>query len=678
MRQVQWEAERDITTCVTATDSKGDPSRSSTPRLQRLPVPELRATVERWLKSVEPFLLEAADHGGEDFEMALRKRSEALSDSQESLSVLQDRLLDLERKSPYNWLDDNIWTNTAYLERREPIMIHSNWWLAFYDDINVPSHATNERSFPHDIGITPWQVRRAAWLVHRLVDFKRRLEKQEIYAETTRAGIWYQHAFSKVFNMCRIPRLRCDGLSAAPSSARCQIFVMIHDWFYAVEVANQEGDPVPVHDIEARLRSIVKDVQERLRKAEKAVPVGVLSAVDRDTWARNQQHLLSLSPRNQEIFTVIKDSLFALSLDAYTYELADSSEGQGRYHRPERHSGDAVERDAHLHNVRSGINARNRFFDKSLTLIVENNARAGAMGEHAPVDALVPSIACEYAIVEGIDSKFFPNPDPATDFSYSDDGVAGWNRLDWVVDGAVEQACVVAEDAAKVIIADSDDSVLWFTDYGGDWIKERLKLSPDAYIQMALQLAWYRTRHCFTAVYETALTRLFLHGRTETIRSLTTESRAFVLAMLDPSALDTDRYRALCRAVQRHVVLTREAATGKGIDRHLLGLEFVRQPSEPTPALFEDPLYELSREWKLSTSGLSAGHLFKGTGFGSPYRDGYGINYLAGPEIIKFGIESKHSCLQTSTSTFKSALVDALADMKNISVRGINSTAARL
>ena len=31
-------------------------------------------------------------------------------------------------------------------------------------------------------------------------------------------------------------------------------------------------------------------------------------------------------------------------------------------------------------------------------------------------------------------------------------------------------------------------------------------------------------------------------------------------------------------------------------------------------ALFEDPLFERSQEWKLSTSALSAGDLFRGTG----------------------------------------------------------------
>ena len=62
------------------------------------------------------------------------------------------------------------------------------------------------------------------------------------------------------------------------------------------------------------------------------------------------------------------------------------------------------------------------------------------------------------------------------------------------------------------------------------------RLSPDGYVQMALQLAWFKMRGTFTATYETVLTRLFDRGRTETIRTLTADSRAFVLAMMVPSS----------------------------------------------------------------------------------------------------------------------------------------------
>src|SRR5713226_1107467 len=186
---------------------------------------------------------------------------------------------------------------------------------------------------------------------------------------------------------------------------------------------------------------------------------------------------------------------------------------------------------------------------------------------------------------------------------------------------------------------------------------------------MALQLAWYKTRGSFTATYETALTRAFDKARTETIRTLSEDSRAWVLSMIDTSATvgfplslltsagsDTllktaTRLALLRRAIQTHTRLSREAATGRGIDRHLLGLRLMMRPETgERAALFEDPLFERSQEWKLSTSALSAGDLFRGTGcvllpslhfvsviegrelsvpmsrFGAPYHDGYGIN----------------------------------------------------
>ncbi len=67
-------------------------------------------------------------------------------------------------------------------------------------------------------------------------------------------------------------------------------------------------------------------------------------------------------------------------------------------------------------------------------------------------------------------------------------------------------------------------------------------------------------------------------------------------------------------AVHSHSVLTREAATGKGIDRHFLGLRLLMKDGERCD-LFSDELFGRSQEWKLSTSGLSAGTFFRGTGY---------------------------------------------------------------
>jgi carnitine O-acetyltransferase len=97
------------------------------------------------------------------------------------------------------------------------------------------------------------------------------------------------------------------------------------------------------------------------------------------------------------------------------------------------------------------------------------------MGEHTPVDALVPSVASEYAVIEPINPADFASPEPAplVDASASTTSLLdGWQRLDWDVDDHIRNECVVAEERARKVIDDSDDRVLWFTDYGADWIKK--------------------------------------------------------------------------------------------------------------------------------------------------------------------------------------------------------------
>lgn len=54
------------------------------------------------------------------------------------------------------------------------------------------------------------------------------------------------------------------------------------------------------------------------------------------------------------------------------------------------------------------------------------------------------------------------------------------------------------------------------------------QVSPDAYIQCALQLAYFKDAGKFALTYEASMTRMYLLGRTETVRSLTNELAAFI------------------------------------------------------------------------------------------------------------------------------------------------------
>lgn len=121
----------------------------------------------------------------------------------------------------------------------------------------------------------------------------------------------------------------------------------------------------------------------------------------------------------------------------------------------------------HLHLVRSSWDGRNRFMDKPLSFIVDPLTRAGAMGEHSPVDALVPSIVTEYALVKGVSHESFLSPPEAVTGELSD----GSRRLGWIADDRTERELRGAEERAMAMITDSDDNVFHFSAYGADWIK---------------------------------------------------------------------------------------------------------------------------------------------------------------------------------------------------------------
>lgn len=153
----------------------------------------------------------------------------------------------------------------------------------------------------------------------------------------------------------------------------------------------------------------------------------------------------------------------AVSLEHMTFTIPPPSSTHYAHHR----SPSQASLDSHLHAIRgTSQNIANRFFDKTFTLIVDPSTRAGAMGEHAPVDAFVPSIVAENGIVEGVDIAWF---DKRSNMSVLNE--PSWERLDWISDEATWQECDAAIGRANAIVEDSDDSVLYYEKYGSNWIK---------------------------------------------------------------------------------------------------------------------------------------------------------------------------------------------------------------
>lgn len=104
---------------------------------------------------------------------------------------------------------------------------------------------------------------------------------------------------------------------------------------------------------------------------------------------------------------------------------------------------------------------------------------------------------------------------------------------------------------------------------------KKSKISPDAFVQAALQLAFYKDQGRFVQTYEASMTRLYLNGRTETVRSCTPQMVDFVKAMNDPNCTNAQRIEKLNKMEVNHTNLYKDAMNGKGIDRHLFALYVV-------------------------------------------------------------------------------------------------------
>ncbi len=154
---------------------------------------------------------------------------------------------------------------------------------------------------------------------------------------------------------------------------------------------------------------------------------------------------------------------------------------------------------------------------------------------------------------------------------------------------------------------------------------------------MIIQLAYHKMHGKNRPTYESAATRKYQLGRTETTRTVSDESVAFCDAMADPSISREETERLFRDAVKAHVQYTADASDGYGVDRHLFGLKKLIQEGEEVPELFKDPAYTYSSTWYISSSQLSSEY-FNGYGWSQVIDQGWGIAYMINENRYVFAL----------------------------------------
>ncbi|XP_054719509.1 carnitine O-palmitoyltransferase 1, liver isoform-like [Uloborus diversus] len=592
--------------------------------LPNLPVPPLTETMKRYLLSVKP-LLDDEKH----------KRMQKLAvDFENGIGKKLQRYLVLKSWWSTNYVSD-WWEEFIYLRGRGPLMINSN----FYGLDAILIHPTSV------------QAARAAGFIHAAFLFRRCIDRQTLTPIMVQGIVpLCSSQYERVFNTTRIPGKETDKLVHYDDSQHVVVYHAGRYFKLPVYYMGRLLRPVELQ------RQIEKILQDESPPQPGEAYLGALTAVERTLWAEAREKYFSKGI-NKASLTTIEKAAFFVTLDEETYEY-DAND-------PSKLNAFGC---AMLHGK-----GYDRWFDKSFNIIVAKNGRVGLNAEHSWADAPIMSHAWEFCLAQESKSNWYNEFGNCE--GESRNNLFPPSRLKFDFSPHIVEIIDNCMQSSQTAIADVDLRLLMHKAYGKGFMK-KCRVSPDAYIQMALQLAYYRDSNKFSLTYEASMTRLYREGRTETVRPVTIESCEWVKSMMDPNATREKKIDLLRIACNRHQKGYQDAMCGQGIDRHLFCLYVVaRYLNVESPFLNE----VLSEPWRLSTSQTPHGqtdlldlrknpdHISAGGGFGPVADDGYGVSYIiAGEDIIFFHISSKVSSPETDSDRYRRNIEQALADMKTL------------
>ncbi|KAL3872104.1 hypothetical protein ACJMK2_040057 [Sinanodonta woodiana] len=581
--------------------------------LPRFPVPPLDQTLQKYLISVKPLLSEAE----------FRQTEKVVQEFRKDLGPMLNELLKKKAETEANWLSE-WWKYTAYLDYRMPVVIHSNPGTLF------PRQSYRKKEE---------QIQFAAKVLAGVLDYKMMIDEQSLPVEKLGNSPLCMMQYYQIMSACRIPGLKRDSwdcISPDHPNAPIHITVIHNNHFFSVDVYGKDRQPLNIEQLTQQLVDVVE------MSPAKGPPIGVFTMENRNNWAKTYNKLIK-DKVNKASLTDIQNSIIVLCLDDPLPEQQDEDSLR------------VLAAHEMLHGGGIKHNSGNRWFDKTIQFIVGANGYCGLNYEHTTAEG-PPIISIVDHVLKFC--KLEQHKLPAV-------GLKKPRKLQFHLSNQVQEDLSNAISNADSMVNDLDMTLLTFKDYGKDFPKSQ-KLSPDSFIQIAIQLAYYRIHKEPCASYETASLRKFQLGRTDTIRSCSIESFNFTNAMDDASLSSKQKADLLLKAVNGHKNYTNQAVNGEGIDRHLLGLKLIaRENGMNVPALHMDTAYSTSTHWKISTSQVPA-QSESVLVFGPVVPDGYGICYNPQEQQILFGVSSFNNCKDTFSEQMAANLRKALLDMRNV------------
>lgn len=598
-------------------------------KLPKVPLPDLTTTKDRFMEWCSPLLTDAEKQETKAALEVFMKPGGLGAKTHAALEVFNNK------PETHSWLD--IFWPSRYLGRRDPIALNANFFFLFqHQDAS--------------------QVKRAALITAAGLNYKLKLDKEEIPVAMNRDTPLDMDQLKYLFSATRIPGEKQDTLRSfysdeqpGPSTAR-HIIVFYLGHIYALDVVAQDGTAYSVNDIETALAHIIETGKNGSRAA---YPVGHLTTMARAKWAGVRKELIA-NPVNKAHVDEIETALFAINLD-------DTA--------PEN---DLIACNRLLHGSDG-----NRWYDKALQLIVFENGKAGINIEHCGLDGTTILNFVDYIL----------EIDPASIDASSnarEQGPPPFKLLNFELDENLQQHISEAAAAFNQLTTTTATRCFDFPDFGANHIKS-LKMSPDAFVQCAMQVAHKRTKGFIGATYESIATRQFEHGRTEAMRTITPEVIEFVETLENPAASREEKRESFRRAAQKHGERAKNCQQGNAPEQHLwellniynrnpekfragmLGKLFGKGLSENeiTEALklYESPGWIKMRSDSLSTSSAPSPTIIY-FGFGSTGPGCIGVGYLVRADEMNCYLstaEGEEAAVESFMTNWRTALTELSA-----------------
>ncbi|CAL1535923.1 unnamed protein product [Lymnaea stagnalis] len=596
--------------------------------LPKLPVPDLQGTMEKYLSLIKT-VVSPQEYSRTKYTVDEFCKPGGVGHELQEYLLKRQQCMD-------NWANE-WWLNDMYLNVRIPVLINPNP-AAVFPYQGFPSHRE--------------QIRFAAKFIRGMLDFKHLTDTRTLpierckYKEKGQPLCMDQHY--RLFTSYREPgRERDVQRTDLGFMGREYIVVACNNQFYKVDV-QREGDELTEADICLQLSRVLNMAEQESNQSE---PVGLLTSQKRTLWAE-QRERLQLDATNRANLHILENCLFLLCLDKPTVPSRCGIQG-----------GMLNDMTARTHHIIHGQgvhnNSANRWMDKTIQVIVSEDGTCGINMEHSVAEGIALGHMIEHAFGVMGKEKIQDGPRDPNSLPHP-------KCLQWSLSAHSLADIEQAKESVDNMVNDFDLTVFRFEGYGREFIKTQ-GMSPDAYIQLALQLTYYKIHGTLTSTYESASVRRYRQGRVDVIRANSPPALTWIKAMLGQTeATEEDKLRLFTEAVHWQQDYMLDTILGYGIDLHLLGLrEAAKEMGIPTPEFFNDPSYKELNTFRLSTSQVPTVSDYW-MGYGAVVPDGYGCCYNPKPDSIIFSVATFNTCQDTSSEMFAHSLESSLLQMAEL------------